>query len=414
MKSNKHRLLLSLLLISLLTVCGKKESTDIPTGKAVRGTVLVDLYEEGEIEAIKSTNIIAPRISWRYGNLKITEMVKDGQEVAAGDTLIVFDPSEVHKSIVDAESSLEIAHAEYDRMVAQHESDLEDLRAAYEVARISHEISKIRFESSVHESEIMKKQIELNLDKAQIALQRAKEQIENRIKIQHEEVKQRDLSIAQFIARLNEAYETLNLLNVVSPSSGIAIIERNRSSDNKFQIGDQCWSGLPIIQLPDLSVLKAKAQINEVDISKIEVGLDVEIKPDAFSDSIFIGHVSSIANLAINKERSTKIKVFPIEILLKETDKNLLPGLTVSCRIIIDKIDDVLFIPLDALNRDEETSFVYKKSGESFTKVQVETGQQNIDYIVILSGLKEGDEVALINPFATDGDKDKEDKNRSA
>lgn len=102
---------------------------------------------------------------------------------------------------------------------------------------------------------------------------------------------------------------------------------------------------MPLIQLPDLSSLKAIVQINEVDIAKISKGLRVEIRPDAFSDSIFTGKVETIANLAVNKERSSKIKVFPVEILLNETDRNLLPGLTVSCRIIMDKVEDVLYIP---------------------------------------------------------------------
>ena len=70
-----------------------------------------------------------------------------------------------------------------------------------------------------------------------------------------------------------------------------------------------------------------------------------------------------------------------------------------SCRIIIDKIDDVLYIPLDAVNREGESTFVYKKSGGGYNKTEVETGINNTDYIVILDGLKEGDDIALINPF---------------
>ena len=383
----------------LLTMCGNKETQQVPIGKVVRGTLFLDLYEEGEVEAIQSTNITAPRISWRYGNLKITEMVKDGQEVQTGDTLIVFDPSEVLKGIIDAESNLEIAEAEYERMIAQQQSDLEDLRAGYEVTRISHQISKIRFESSVYESDIRKKEIQLNLDKAVIALERSKEQIENRTKIQNEEVKQKILSIGRFEANLEEAHETLQKLSVISPSSGIAIIARNRSSNNKFQIGDQTWAEQSIIQLPDLSSLKAIVQINEVDIAKISKNLKVEIKPDAFSDSTFTGIVGSIANLAVNKERSSKIKVFPVEILLNETNKNLLPGLTVSCRIILDEIEDVLYIPLDALKIEGDKSYVFKKRGNSYDKVEIETGKNNADYIVVTSGLKEGDEIALIDPF---------------
>ena len=123
-------------------------------------------YEEGELEAINSTNIMSPNIPWRYGDLKITQIVKDGTEVHTGDTLVVFDPTEVRKSIVDAEARLEMSLAELERMEVQHASDMEELRADMEVTRLSYEISKIRFESAAYESDVRKKEIELNLDRA--------------------------------------------------------------------------------------------------------------------------------------------------------------------------------------------------------------------------------------------------------
>jgi hypothetical protein len=87
----------------------------------------------------------------------------------------------------------------------------------------------------------------------------------------------------------------------------------------------------------------------------------VEIKPDAFSESKFTGVVHEVANLAVNKQGSTKIKVFPVAIYLNETDKSLLPGLTVSCRIIIDKLEDVLYVPIDAIYTDAGINYDFKK-----------------------------------------------------
>lgn len=399
-----------LLFLSILTLwaCNKKEVQQIPNAKVVRGTFYIDIYETGEIEAVNSTNISSPMISWRYGNLKITQIAKDGAEVSKGDTLIVFDPSEVNKGIVEAEGSLEISLAELEKLKAQHQSDLEELNADYEISNLSHQISKIRFESAVYESDISKKEIELNLEKAEISLGRAKEQIDNRIKIQREEVKQKNLSIEQNTSRLNEAHETLSKLFLISPSPGIAIISMNWSSGNKFQIGDQCWSGFPLIQLPDLTSLKATAKVNEVDIAKISKGLKVEIKPDAFSDSIFTGQVNTVANLAVNKSKESRAKVFPVEILINETNKNLLPGLTVSCRLIIDQIDDVMYVPIEAINAEGDKNYVYKKSGNAYNKVEVEVGTSNSDYTIITKGIAENDEVALIMPFADEETKDKE------
>ena len=389
-----------LLFAVLIMSCKDKNASQIPTGKAVKGTFFVDLYEEGVLEAVNSVNIASPSVPMRFGSsMKIAFIVKDGTEVNTGDTVLIFDPTDINKSITDAQSKLEISGAELEKMIAQQKSDMEELNADYEVTRISHEIAKINLEGSEYKSDMEKKQIQLSLEKAEIALQRAKEQIENRIKINTEDIKQKNLTIMQDKAVLSEANHALQMLTVTSPSPGIAIIARNWSSSNKFQVGDQTYSGNPLISLPDLSQLKAIVQINEADIAKVVTGLNVEVRPDAFSDSKFTGTVKEVANLAVNKSGSTKIKVFPVSIFLNETNKDLLPGLTVSCRIIVDKLDDVLYVPVDAIHAELGKNYVYKKSGVSFKKIEVETGRSNSDFTIIVDGLDQGDEVALIDPF---------------
>jgi RND family efflux transporter MFP subunit len=387
-------------MLAAVTSCGgKKSGQQVPVGEVVRGTFYVDMYEEGEIEAVNSINISAPTLSWRYNNLKITGIIKDGQEVQAGDTVVRFDPQDVQRGIIDAEARMEVSRAELEKLLAQQKSDLAGLRADHEVSRIAHEISKIRFEQAEYESEISRRQIQLNLEQAEIALERAAEQIDNQIKIQKEDVRQMELSIQQDQARLTEAYETLDKLSIVSPAPGIGIIARNWSTQNKYQVGDQVWTGTALIQLPDLSALKAVVQINEVDIAKIVAGQQVEIKPDAFSDTRFTGSVTTIANLAVNKDNSTKIKVFPVEIRINETHKNLLPGLTVNCRIIVDKLEDVLYVPLTAVFSDSEGQYVYRRTAAGFDRVAVTTGPSNADYIVVSEGLDEKDAVALTDPY---------------
>jgi multidrug efflux pump subunit AcrA (membrane-fusion protein) len=407
------RQLIYLLLITFLWSCNNTDKAQVPVAEVSRGTFYIDLYEEGEIEATRSVDINSPNISWRYGMLKITRLVEDGSEVAAGDTVVIFDPSEVQKAIVDSEAELEIKMAELEQLKAQQQSTIEELKADLEITRISQEISRIEFESANYEADIRKKEIELNLERANIALDRAHEQLENRKKIQEEELKQKLLDISQSEGRLRDAKETLANLFLVSPSPGIAIINHNWSSGNKFQEGDQCWSGYPLIELPDLSELKASIQINEVDISKVTKGLRAEIKPDAFSDSVFSGEVIMVANLAVNKERNSKIKVFPVEILINSNNKNLLPGLTVSCRVIVDEIDDVIHVPVDAVFTEAGNSFVYLKTTTGFERKEIETGASNTDFVMIKSGLKEGQKVALVNPFAEESENEENQKEES-
>ena len=390
-----------------LLSCNNNPTQQIPEAKVEQGTFYIDLYEEGEIEAINSINVSSPNIPWRFGNLKISNIVNDGIEVKAGDTLITFDPSEVRKAILDYEDRLIVSKAELEKMLAQHELEMEELNADYEVTRISHEITRMQLESASHESDIKRREIKVNLDKADISLSRAKEQIENRRKIQLEEVKQKRLSIRQDEERLEEAHRTLDKLSVIAPAPGIVIISRNWSTNNKFQMGDQCWSSQQLIQLPDLSSLKAKVNINEVDISKMTRGLKVEIRPDAFSDSTFTGYVSTIANLAQNKDNKSSIKVFPVEIVINEYNKNLLPGLTVSCRIIFDEIPDVKYIPIEALHMEGDKGYVYKRTASGYDKVEVQTGLSNSDYVIIESGLDKDDKVVLVDPTSIKKEEDK-------
>lgn len=384
--------------------CGRNSKEEIPVSKVKFGTFYLDIHEEGEIKATRSISISSPNISWRYGMLKITKLVADGSEVQAGDTVVIFDPTEVRKAIVDSEAKLEMRKAELEKMKAEQMSAIEEMKANLKVTKISQEISKIQFESANYEADIKRKEIQLNLEKSNIALEQAEEQLENKKKIQQEELKQKLLEITQSENQLDEGNETLEKLYLVSPAPGIAVITRNWSSDNKFQVGDQVWSGFPLIDLPDLSELKATVQINEVDISKIMKGLKVEIKPDAFSDSVYDAKVFTVANLAIDKDRNSKIKVFPVDILITTKSKNLLPGLTVSCRIIIDQINDVSFVPIEAVHSTPETDYVYIKTNSGFAKRDVELGKSNTDFIIINSGLKAKDKVALVDPFASDDD----------
>ena len=393
----KKSIILSSILL-MMACASDKEESKIPEAKVQEGTFQVDLYEEGQIEAFSSININAPNISWRFGNLKIAELVEDGTQVKAGDTVCVFDPSEVNKAILESEDRLIVSRAEMEKMMAQHQLDMENLQAEYRTSEITFEITRMQLESAAHESDIKRREIELNLEKAGIALEWAKEQIENRRRIQQEEQKQMQLSIDEDEARLKEAHETLDKLSMVSPSDGIAIISHNWSTQNKYQIGDQMWPNNTLMQLPNLSKLKTKININEVDISYITRDLRVEVKPDAFSDSTFTGRVIHVANLAVNKDTNSNIKVFPVEILLDQTNKNLLPGLTVSCRVVIDEIEDVQYIPLEALHTEGNIKYVYRRKGGEYERVEVQTGLTNSDYVIITEGLKRNDHVALIDP----------------
>jgi len=387
------------LLYIILVSCKGKQLSDVSVTAVKKGTFIEELTDQGTVEAVKSISVSAPTISYRYGALKIAKIIEDGKEVEKGDTIMIFDPSEIKRAIIQAEQQLEIAKAEYEKLASTQQSEIEDLQADLELAGISQEISKINAETSIYEPEVTKKEINLKLESATIALNRAKEQIENKKIIHREDLLQKSLTIKQLTSTLADANSSMKKLFVVSPDKGITIKEENWNTGQKWAIGDQPYSGSKLIELPDLSEMRAEVKINEVDVSKVLPGQRVEIRPDAFSDSTYTGKVEAVANLAQNKDYKSKIKIFPVQIRIEGQSKTLLPGLTVSCKIIVSEIPDVLIIPLESLFTEQGLEYVYLKSGSGFKRQDIKTGGINSDYAIVTSGLNENDIIALSDPF---------------
>ena len=399
------------LMFTILLSCKGEEATDTQVTKVKKGTFMEEITEQGTVEAVNSISVSAPNISYRYGALKIAKIVEDGTEVSKGDTIMIFDPSEIKRAIIQAEQQLEISRAEYEKLKSTQVSEIEDLEADLELARISQEISKINFETSVYEPEATKKEIKLKLESATIALNRAMEQIENKKVIHREDLIQKSLTIKQLTNTLSEANRSLSNLFVVSPANGIIIKEENWITNQKWAVGDQPWSGSKIIELPDLSAMRAEVKINEVDVSKIMPGQRVEIRPDAYSDSVYSAKVESVANLAQNKDYKSKIKIFPVQISISGQSKKLLPGLTVNCRIIVSEITGVLYVPLESLFRDQASDYVYLKSRAGFKRRDIKTGAINTDFAIINEGLEVNDLIALSDPFLNKEEVKKENVN---
>lgn len=183
-------------------------------------------------------------------------------------------------------------------------------------------------------------------------------------------------------------------------------------SGRKWQIGDQPYGMTPLIDLPDLSEMLAEVKINEVDVSKITPGLKTVFRADAYSDTTYTGKVTKVANLAQNKDYNSKIKVFPAQILIEGRPANLLPGLTVSCRILIREIPDVLYVPVEAIFKSQGIEYVYVKKGSGYRRQEVKIGAINTDYAVVKEGLAENDEIALTDPFLNREENTSDSKNQ--
>ena len=356
-----------------------------------RDDFVVDIKIDGTARALKSYVIKAPSNIW--GNARIVKMVPEGNMVKENDFLIQFDVSEFRQKLLEAHNKLETAKANFASTQATVKSQMAELESNMKLEQYSLEQSHLRAQNAIYESENKRKEIELNLKKAEISYQQLQQKIIATKKINQASLRQAELSVEQALLKEKRASEDLKKLTLLSPAEGLVVYKEVWEGDKmaKLKVGYSPWRGQPLMEIPSHNKMKVKIKINEVDISRVAVDQQADIRLDAIPDTVFCGKVKEIASLAY-KDRKSKKNVFDVEIFLDSTDERIKPGMTAHCRIIIEKLEDTLSVPIDAVVTENEKPAVYMKNGD---KREITTGISNSDFIVVEKGLDEGDEIRL-------------------
>lgn len=195
--------------------------------------------------------------------------------------------------------------------------------------------------------------------------------------------------------KLESTQDNLENYTITAPISGQVIQKAAKVGDNISRSGN---TDTAMAVIYDLSSLTFEMSIDELDIQKVEVGQTVEVTADAFEGETFTGKVT---NVSLQSSYSNGVTNYPVTVTLDEAGK-LLPGMNVDGTIIIDKAENVLTIPVDSLMRgsrvyvkDDTALSADKGVPAGFRAVEVTTGLTNDQYVEILEGLSEGDEVYI-------------------
>jgi multidrug efflux pump subunit AcrA (membrane-fusion protein) len=149
-----------------------------------------------------------------------------------------------------------------------------------------------------------------------------------------------------------------------------------------------------VAELPDLSKMRSKTYVNEVDISKVEKGQEVEISVDAFPDNSYNGVVESVANIG-QQMNNSNAKVFEVMIDLKDNDSILRPAMTTKNKIITDVFEQVVYVPIEAIHYSDFLTYVVTSDKK---RKEVSLGKSNENHIIIEEGLDPEDEIYLLPP----------------
>jgi HlyD family secretion protein len=389
-----------LILIALFSFGSSSVSSNIPTFTVKKDNFLVSLTESGEISAKNSISIAAPRVR---GGLKIIHLVPEGTYIKKGDVVAKFDPTDAMTKLREAEAQLEIAMSNKDKLLANQKSEIAKMESDLKSSELGFELSQLNIEQMKFEAEAKRREAELQHKKNELSYEQTKQSFASKKIIQQSELANIEVEIRQKKNELEKVQREVNDLTLTAEAEGLVVYGTNWSNQGrKFQIGDQAWGGQSIINLPDLSIMESQTSVNEVDVSKIKVEQEVKIKLDAFQDTTFHGNISDVAKLGKEKDSQSKIKVFEIKVLIDGTSEILKPGMTTSNQILIKEVPDTIFIPQEAVFEKDGKYIVYLKDGSSYDEVEVTLGDKSEDHIIVESGLKAGDIVALSDPYSED------------
>lgn len=370
------------------------------TTNVVRGNFESFVYSTGQLEAQNSVSINVPtELSAQSVNIyeiKVTKIIEEGTVVDSGQYVASLDHSAVEEKMNEALTELTEQLERYEDAKLDTNINLSNLRDDLVSAKIDLEETDLILKQSVYESPAAIRQAELNFQKAKRKLEQDER---NYILKKQQNVIQVNRAyggVDRVRTRINEIEELFDAIDVKAPAQGMLIYSYDRMG-SKIKVGSTVTRWSPqIAELPDLTSMVSKTFISEVDISKVEVGQKVKVGVDAFPEKEFDGEVTEVANIGQIIPGGDS-KVFEVSIRVNGYDKDLRPAMTTVNVITINLLDSVLFVPAEAVFKNDSISYVYLINKPNKRQV-VEAGAENQNYIEIKQGLKEGETILMNEP----------------
>lgn len=359
----------------------RAQGIEVRTEVIERRDIVEIVTASGNIRARRTVDISSD-VSARVAEL----LVDEGDDVVRGQTLLRLEPDQYQSSVSRSEASL--AQAEAQR--AQQQANL--IRAQRDLDRLL----ALRQRDSLLVSRQQVDDAATTLEVAQATLTSA------------------DHGVSQARASLDEAQEQLSKTIFTSPMDG-KVTRLNVEEGETVIIGTMNNPGSLVLTIADLSVIEAVVQVDETDVSLIELGDSAVIRIDAFANREFVGRVTEIGNSAINPPAGQAAGQqaaidFEVVLTLDPTEAPLRPDLSATADIVVESRHDALSVPIIAMTVREDTTWagedngsqtdepreiegVFLARGGRATFTEVTIGIAGQEYFEVLSGLAEGDTV---------------------
>jgi len=351
----------------------------------------------GTLEASSSVSITPPQVR-NQRRFKLTRMVDEGSTVAEGDFLMEFDTSDIARSLRDETANFQRVQEDRQNKRSNSDINLKNLKLSLEEAKSSLQKLEVKLASQAEViSSIEVEQTRIQRD----AARKNVELLEKKLKYQNES-SQYDLQISRsnerhYRDRMDSLMDGMDSYTVRAPVSGVAIYKRDWNNEAKT-IGSNVFGMDAIMEIPDLSSIRARVSVDELDSGKIKIGQDANITVDSVQGKTFIGKVASIGTILKQASFDRPQKVCDTYVQFSNSDlKQLRPGMNLKAQIQVGQYSKVVVIPLSSIQERDGRSFVqvWQEPTKTFEWREIQLRTNDGLTAVVESGLNANEKIRV-------------------
>jgi HlyD family secretion protein len=378
-------------------------SANISDNKDVIAVQRVDfpliVEASGTLEALNTVDVTPPQVG-RERRFTLTRLVEEGKQVTEGDFLMEFDSSQIDERLRDEIVRFQRVQENRQQRRADSDLQLKNQRLSLEQAKTDLEKLEIKMASQVDlvsGIEVEQTRIQLDAARRQVAF------LEKKLDYQTKS-SQLDLQILRsneryYRNRIDEYLDAMDAMVVRAPVAGVVIYKRDWDNE-AVEVGDDVFGMMPVLEIPDLSSIRARVQVDEIDSGRVEEGQEATIAVDAARNRSIGGNVASIGTILKQASFDRPQKVCDVYINIDTEDTgNLRPGMSLKATIKVGEYSDALVIPLSSIQERNGRSFVQvlNPDSKSFEWREVTLRTNDGLNAVVESGL-DGKEQIRIKP----------------
>ena len=364
--------------------------------RATRGDLVTGFEVTGTLASISSESLGPPQLA-EVWDFKLAMLAPEGSDVKRGQPVLAFDTSELQRRLDEKTAEADQARAQIEKERADLSLQTKDERLALaeaearlrkaalkleappDVAGINaHKTTEIEYTAAKREAEATRARLAAleRAAKARIALLESKR--------------------ADAEATVAQTRDAIRQMTRTAPRDGTVVYVTDWRGDKK-KIGDNVWKADHVVEIPDLTKMKADGEVDEVDAGRVAVGQRVTLRLDAHPDDELRGTITNAAR-TVQRKKGTQdpLKVLRVEIALDRTDPaTMRPGMRFQGTIELGRVRSAVLIPREAVFVGANGPFAYRRGTFSVSTVPLRLGRENDRFVEVLRGIEPGDRVLV-------------------